>query len=123
LSVAIGSHALTPMEIATGYTVFANGGYKIDPYFIERIENFNDDLVFQSNHPVVCDPCNIEPTLIEETDPVLTQNSPSPLEQEGLASINSELERPAVNIAPRVIDERVAYIMNSILRSVITEGS
>src|SRR5690606_23647893 len=42
LTVAIGSHAVTPLEVATGYAVFANGGYKVEPYLIDRIVNFND---------------------------------------------------------------------------------
>ncbi|MBV1914393.1 MAG: transglycosylase domain-containing protein, partial [Pseudomonadales bacterium] len=39
LSLALGSAALTPLEIATGYAVFANGGYKVSPYFINEIRN------------------------------------------------------------------------------------
>jgi len=42
LTVAIGSHAVHPLEIATGYAVFANGGHKVEPFLIERIDNFND---------------------------------------------------------------------------------
>ncbi|HBB20833.1 MAG TPA: peptidase, partial [Pseudomonas sp.] len=36
LSLALGTATLTPMEIATGWTTFANGGYKIEPYLIQR---------------------------------------------------------------------------------------
>ena len=98
LTVAIGSHALTPMEVASAYTVFANGGYQVQPYFVERIENFNDGNVFQSQPVFVC------PTCDPEFDP----------ENQQLSSLYP---------APRVIDEGVAYIMNTMLRSVITNGS
>ena len=53
LTIAIGSHAVTPMEIVTGYAVFANGGYKVDPYLIERINNFNDGTVYVASPAVV----------------------------------------------------------------------
>jgi penicillin-binding protein 1A len=77
LTIAIGSHAVFPLDMATGYAVFANGGYKVKPWLIERIVNFNDGEIYRATPP--------------ETE--------------------------------RVLDERTAYIMNSILRSVITEGS
>jgi len=39
LTMALGAGSVTPLELATGYAVFANGGYHITPYFIERIED------------------------------------------------------------------------------------
>ncbi|MDT8397552.1 MAG: PBP1A family penicillin-binding protein [Pseudomonadales bacterium] len=93
LTVAIGSHAVFPLEIATGYSVFANGGYKVEPFLIQRIDNFNDGEVYRAQPPTVCADCT--PATDETSFPV----------------------------APRVIDKRTAYIMNSILQSVITEGS
>lgn len=98
LTVAIGSHALTPMEVASAYTVFANGGYRVQPYLIERIENFNDGTVYQAQPSAVCQTCTLD------------------FDPENPQSISSYP-------APRVIDEDVAYIMNTMLRSVITNGS
>lgn len=105
LTVAIGSHAVHPLEIATGYTVFANGGYKVEPYLISRIDNFNDGEMFSTQPYTVCPAC-------ENTTEIDT-----------LLDNNQVPEIPDVTPAPRVINERAAYIMNSILRSVITEGS
>ena len=39
LSLALGSGLVTPLQIVTGYSVFANGGYKITPYLIDHVEN------------------------------------------------------------------------------------
>ena len=49
LSLALGTATLTPMEIATGWTTFANGGYKIEPYLIQRIEDREGNLLFEAN--------------------------------------------------------------------------
>ncbi len=98
LTVAIGSHAVTPMEVATGYAVFANGGYKVEPYLIERINNFNDGLVYQAEPQRVCNAC-------------------------GMSFDPGDRQTASLYPAPRVIDEDVAYIMNTILRSVVTSGS
>jgi penicillin-binding protein 1A len=39
LTMALGAGSVTPMEMAAGYSVFANGGYKVSPYFITRVED------------------------------------------------------------------------------------
>ena len=39
LTMALGAGSVTPLELSVGYAVFANGGYHINPYFIERIED------------------------------------------------------------------------------------
>jgi penicillin-binding protein 1A len=39
LTMALGAGSVTPLEMATGYAVFANGGYKVAPYFITRVED------------------------------------------------------------------------------------
>jgi len=105
LTVAIGSHAVHPLEIATGYTVFANGGYKVEPFVIARVDNFNDGEMFRAQPYTVCPAC-------ENTAAIDT-----------LLDNNQVPEMPDVTPAPRVINERAAYIMNTILRSVITDGS
>jgi penicillin-binding protein 1A len=39
LTMALGAGSVTPLELAMGYAVFANGGFHVTPYFIERIED------------------------------------------------------------------------------------
>ena len=53
LSLALGTATLTPMEIATGWSTFANGGYKITPYLIDKIESRNGDTLFTANPPQI----------------------------------------------------------------------
>src|SRR5690606_31144352 len=54
LTVAIGSHAVTPLTVATGYAVFANGGHSVRPHLIQRIVNFNDGEVYSARPATVC---------------------------------------------------------------------
>ena len=96
LTVALGSQDVQPLEIVSGYAAIANGGYKVEPWFIKQISSIADGLIFQANPLVVCEEC---------------------------ANSNSE-ESPADLIpAPRIIDARIAFILNSMLRSVVLEGS
>jgi hypothetical protein len=39
LTLALGTLPATPLEVATGFATFANGGFRVKPYFIDRIEN------------------------------------------------------------------------------------
>ncbi|MDG2421588.1 MAG: PBP1A family penicillin-binding protein [Gammaproteobacteria bacterium] len=95
LTVALGSQDVQPLEIVTGYSVIANGGYKVSPWFIKKIISDSDGLLYEAKPSIVCQGC----------------------------------ERPLggsdqmTGLAPRIIDERIAYILNSMLESVITEGS
>ena len=57
LSLALGSGTLTPMELATGYTAFANGGFKVEPYFIDRIVDPDGRIVRVAQPVQVCVPC------------------------------------------------------------------
>ena len=95
LTVALGSRDVQPLEIVTGYSAIANGGYKIDPWYIKEISTEIDGLLYQSNPLVVCEDCSQQAN--ESGNPIIP--------------------------APRIIDERIAYILNSMLESVITEGS
>ncbi|MDP1559516.1 MAG: penicillin-binding protein 1A [Nitrosomonas sp.] len=65
LPMALGSGAVTPMQMASGYAVFANGGYQISPYFINRIEDDKGNILEQvqpaiaaKNAKLVIDPRN-----------------------------------------------------------------
>jgi penicillin-binding protein 1A len=86
-----GTIALSPMDLATAYSSFANGGFKINNHLISKIETLQGALIEQTIPPQVCSqPCD-------------------------------SLDKPTT--AERIMDERVAYIMNSILRDVISKGT
>ena len=57
LSLALGSGAVTPWQHASAYCILANGGYKVQPYFIERIEDVDHKVLFQTDPLVVCRDC------------------------------------------------------------------
>ncbi len=111
LSLALGTATLTPMEIATGWTTFANGGYKIEPYLIQRIEDREGNLLFEAN------PARVPPretqTADVEVHPV--QSNPDIADGEQMPA--------APRFAEQVLDERTAYIMTSMLQDVIKRGT
>ncbi len=65
LPMALGAGSVTPLQMASGYAIFANGGYKVDPYFIARVEDDKgniiqqvDPLVAGQNATQIIDPRN-----------------------------------------------------------------
>lgn len=58
LSLALGSHAVPPMTIATGYAVLANGGYRVQPWLISHIDDSSGKRLFEARPATVCDPCS-----------------------------------------------------------------
>jgi penicillin-binding protein 1A len=57
LTLALGTLQATPLEIAAGYAVFANGGYRVLPYFIDRIENSAGEILWRAEPRRVCETC------------------------------------------------------------------
>ena len=57
LSLALGAGQATPLQMATAYATFANGGHRVQPYFIEQIYNYSNNLLFQANPQQACAKC------------------------------------------------------------------
>lgn len=132
LSLALGSHSMTPFDVAAGYAVFANGGHKIEPYFIERILNYDGNPVYEAMPPTVCHECEkntFEFLQAEENPDARPFNEPFLFEGDAFA-ISRDLKAKLGGLepedyprAPKVVDERVAYIMDSILKDVVKRGT
>src|SRR5690606_26380463 len=57
LSISLGTPSLTPLSVARGYAVFANGGFRIDPWFIDEVRDRNGELVYKANPAIACRGC------------------------------------------------------------------
>ncbi len=107
LTLALGTHALTPLQMATAYTSFANGGFKVDPYLVTRIEDGNGKIVYEARPKRVCKECdNNQQSYAEDGTPL-----------PATPSLDSSQR------APRIIDARIAYLIDSMLRDVIDKGT
>ncbi|MFZ6769100.1 penicillin-binding protein 1A [Undibacterium sp. Di26W] len=81
LTLALGAGAVTPLQMAGAYSVFANGGYKVNPYLISKITDTNGKILVQTHPDLAGDENN------------------------------------------RVIDERNAFLMDSMMRDVVKMGT
>ncbi|WP_062267214.1 penicillin-binding protein 1A [Endozoicomonas arenosclerae] len=117
LSLALGNVSMTPLELTTGYATIANGGYKVMPYLIERVDVL-DDTVFEANPATVCRDCDKEPTPTEEVVSEVAETTPAPIDGEEPTAVTE-----SINEAESVMDNRVNYIINDIMRDVIWKGT
>ncbi|MGZ8182331.1 MAG: penicillin-binding protein 1A [Methylobacter sp.] len=58
LSLALGSGYASPLQMAQVYATFANGGFLVKPYFIERIESNEGEIIYQAKPKVACPTCD-----------------------------------------------------------------
>ncbi|BEP45737.1 penicillin-binding protein 1A [Variovorax sp. V15] len=80
LPMGLGAGSVTPMQMAVGYSVFANGGYRVNPYLVTRVTDLRDKVIM-------------------ETEP------------------------PVLDESRRAIPQRNAFIMDSLLQSVVRNGT
>ncbi|MBX2879772.1 MAG: penicillin-binding protein 1A [Granulosicoccus sp.] len=145
LSLSLGSATVTPLEMTSAFAVFANSGYRVPAHYIERVEDPRGNVLYSTPQVVFCDDC--DPAFANPLDAeVESESGDSDEPQQGtalpddesLAALRDEdataLESAAASLelkkialdavpAPRVIDERNAYIMTSMMREVVRRGT
>ncbi len=141
LSLALGSSEQSPLEMARAYAVFANGGFRVEPWFIERIIGPEGRPVFEAAPAVACRDCDVPvesgetgksletepPALLERGDglapPETATKLPDALVPTGQSDTDGRRNEPAFTVAPRVVEATNAYIIDSIMEDVITRGT
>lgn len=98
-TIALGAGSLTPVKMAQGYSVFANGGYYVEPYYISKVEGPFGDLEYQATPKVVC-------------------------HQQCTTMVENEFAEQDVetNYAPQVISEQNAFLVREMMYSNIWGG-
>ena len=128
LSLALGSGVLTPLEVATGYSVLANGGYLVEPYFIQRVRDGDDQLVFAADPLVVCRDCVDEEVTAGSASATPADGESAGSATSAAAGTDADTGSPsgrsgALRRAPRVLEARNAWLMYSLMRDVIRRGT
>ncbi|MFC0677000.1 penicillin-binding protein 1A [Lysobacter korlensis] len=140
LSMSLGTASLTPLSVARGYAVFANGGFRITPYFIDEVKDRDGARLFKETPAQGCHGCGGTATAAGGQAPAPTTEvagfdlGPAPGQTTApaadaakaapVATVAPKPTLPAnVKLAPRAIDERIAYQMTSMLRDVVQRGT
>ena len=131
LSMSLGTASLTPLSVARGYAVFANGGSRVTPWFIDEVKDREGNVVFKENPAVACRGCGqgaqgggVPASQVVDGfnfGPAAATAAAKPAEAKPKAE-----EKPAdpnAVTAPRAIDERTAYQLVSMMRDVVQRGT
>lgn len=101
LSLALGSGSAAPWDMARAYSSLANGGYRIEPYIIQRIEYASSgSIIMQAEPATVCETC-----VVDDHSNIVGSNSTS------------------IKPAQRIMTAQNNYIVNSLLRDVVRFGT
>jgi len=119
LTLALGTAELSPLQVAIGYSTFANGGFKVSSYYIDRIEDANGKVLQQADPAVACPQCG------------RTSDGPSPRSSAagGRGALLDEAPHdgktliPVKNQAPQILSPQVAYLLADMMADVIKRGT
>lgn len=154
LSLALGTGEFSPLQLSAGFAAFSNGGYRITPFFIQRIEDIQGNVLYEADPDVACVSCELEAQRERQAAraAIAQKQAEDALLQEALAEAGSstiaaadpalqpteqadQAGEPAAmgeegalayrlpRQAERALDERIVYIMNSIMQDVINRGT
>lgn len=104
-TIALGAGSLTPMKMAQGYSVFANGGYYVEPYYINKVEGPFGNIEFKATPKTICrQNCEPEQTVANE----FQEQDVDPQQQP--------------KYAPQVLSEQTAFLVREMMYSNIWGG-
>jgi penicillin-binding protein 1A len=110
LTLALGSLQVSPLQLASGFSVFANGGYRIRPYFIQSIEDGKGNVLLSAAPLIVCEEC-------ADAHPDYSLSSDDHAPAGRLATV------PAASQAPLVIRPENTWLMTNMMSDVIRRGT
>ena len=137
LTMALGTAELSPLQMATAYSTFANGGFKVNSYYIDHIQDAAGNTLFRADPLVACPECGhaSDPPPAATGDPA----QPAPVAKSephggapGAARRDDQLDRgerdgktliPAKDLAPQIIRPQIAYLLSDMMADVIRHGT
>lgn len=137
LTMALGTAELSPLQMATAYSTFANGGFKVSSYYIDHILDASGKTVFRAEPQIACPECGRPSTAPAAAAAPIPAPAPSPAPgMAGAAAAeaarDNALDRgqpdgktliPAKDLAPQIIRPQVAYLLSDMMADVIRHGT
>jgi penicillin-binding protein 1A len=123
LTMALGTASLSPLQVANGYATFANGGFKVTSYYIDRIEDASGKTLVKADPALACFEC----TVVTDPTPALPRKAGAS-ERQSQSLLDEAVHDgrtviPAKNLAPQIIRPQVAYLLSDMMADVIKRGT
>lgn len=120
LTLALGATQVAPIEMAGAYSIFANGGFKVEPYYVDQVIDGDGKAVYEANPALACTDCET----MAGYD--LSESSTASLRvaaKESSAADAAPQGAINLNAAPRAISAQNAYLMTDMMKDVIRRGT
>ena len=132
LTLALGTAQVSPLQMAGGYAVFANGGHRVTPYLIDRVVDAGGNDVLSAAPAYACVDCMRDAAAVETDHATVARDVVGDAGPLRLASMNELDEAPSPwtdrryldgRLAPTVVDPRNAYLITDMMSDVIRRGT
>ena len=130
LTLALGTAELSPLQVTTGYATFANGGFRVTAYTIDRIEDSTGKILVQAQPAEACFECsraaaaeNAAPGAPAAAVVGALRAAPARAAQMDSGEWDGKSLSPAKTRAPQVIRPQVAYLLSDMMADVIRRGT
>jgi penicillin-binding protein 1A len=138
LSISLGTPSLTPLSIARGYAAFANGGFRIDPWVVDEVKDRDGKVIYKQRPAIACRGCGPgragQPavpasSVVDGFDLGPAGGTPAKADAKAAAKPTEAKTAPVTTLpadavlAPRAMDERIAYQITSMMRDVVLRGT
>ncbi|NOJ26147.1 penicillin-binding protein 1A [Vibrio coralliilyticus] len=108
-TIALGAGSLTPMKMAQGYSVFANGGYYVEPHYISKVEGPFGDVEFEATPKSICR---------QDCEQTATEAATNEFQEQDVEPQDDQTPQ----YAPQVISEQTAFLVREMMYSNIWGG-
>lgn len=125
-TIALGTPQVLPVQMATGYAAIANGGYRIQPHFISRIEDAYGKTIYEAAPEYACIPCINQKDAVADTQAITPDDEViegANLTVDEVQNPLSKEEQSKYRQAQRILKSQSAFDMANILRDVIVHGT
>lgn len=109
-ALALGAAEFTPLEVVRGYSVLANGGFLVTPYFIDKVTDSQENTLYQANPAIACTTCE------QQSDPQQQTAQTAPATEGAPASATAA-------IAPHTISAQSSFLITDTLSTAIWGGN
>jgi penicillin-binding protein 1A len=126
LSLALGSHAMTPLKVASAYNIIANGGYRVVPYVLATVVDRDGNIIYRATPDTVCVNCDTAAPLFSQE---FSNQEPSnqKLSNQGLSneSVSSDYQTnnssKSFSSAVDEVDLQLEELLNELARESLPE--
>jgi penicillin-binding protein 1A len=125
LSLALGTASVSPLDMAGAYAIFANGGFRVEPYYLDRIVSPEGATIFEAQPRFACADCAQTPTVASIGSSAAEGGGEAPIRAPSSDEMRwgAETYLKEDRLAPLAISPQNDFLMTDMMGDVIKRGT